>query len=454
VLKRDSFFLLFLIVVSILGSSNARVEGQVETKIYVDPPIRTTNPNETFTIAVKIGNVEDLWDYEFRLQWDPTLLDVTSIDEGPFLNAEGTYSTFFVKKEDFPSVGNLYVVCTLFNEPVSAAASGSGTLATLEFRVLDAGDCTLDLYGTILDDPEQNKIEHTIGDGFFKYPLSEVGFDTTSIVDPTLMSGDTFNVSVGITMAAEVYAWKVNISWDPGVLNLTGIEEGSFLKQNGTTSFATETSQEEGYLHANCTLVGEPPEASVSGNGTLITLTYMVKTKGATVLDISEATVLDYEGVEVSALTEDCYFNNISGGEVAVISVSVSPSEVRAGDSVVVSIIAKNEGDTNFGQSVDVTIYYNENFLGTLGISDLNPSAETTLSFSWSTNNLGEGNYTIEAVASELLGETNTTNNRYVYEYLVIIPPEQSFPSTLVVAIVVVAILVVFAGVVLIKKRG
>ena len=207
-------------------------------------------------------------------------------------------------------------------------------------------------------------------------------------------------------------------------------------------------------MHANCTLVGEPPEASVSGNGTLITLTYMVKTKGATVLDISEATVLDYEGVEVSALTEDCYFNNISGGEVAVISVSVSPSEVRAGDSVVVSIIAKNEGDTNFGQSVDVTIYYNENFLGTLGISDLNPSAETTLSFSWSTNNLGEGNYTIEAVASELLGETNTTNNRYVYEYLVIIPPEQSFPSTLVVAIVVVAILVVFAGVVLIKKRG
>jgi len=127
---------------------------------------------------------------------------------------------------------------------------------------------------------------------------------------------------------------------------------------------------------------------------------------------------------------------------------------VRAGDSVIVSIVAKNEGDINFSQSVDVTIYYNESFLGTLGISNLNPGGEKTLSFSWSTEDLAEGEYTIEAVASELLGETNTANNRGVYEYLVVMPPEQSFPFMLVVAILVVAILVIFAGVVLIKKRG
>jgi len=454
-LKGKRFLLVFLVVLPIFDWAVTDISGQVATKVYVDPPLVTANPGETFTVNVKIANVEDLWDYEFRLGWDPALLDVTGVTEGPFLKAEGTYKTFFVKKEDFPSVGHLYVVCTLMGEPVLAAASGSGTLAIVEFRVLDAGNCTLDLYGTLFEKPppEQRKIEHTTEEGFFKYPLSEIGVDPPSIIDPSLIRGDTFKVNISITMADEVYAWSLNMSWDPTVLNVTEIYEGAFLNQEGAydTSFATKISQEEGYLHANCTLLGELPEASASGNGTLITVTFMVKNKGATVLRVSEATLLDYEGVKIHASTKDGYFSNVLR-DVAIISVSVSPSRVRAGDSVVISVVAKNEGETTFGRSVDVTIYYNESFLGTLGIFDLNPGGEKTLSFSWSTKDLAEGNYTIEAVASQLLGENNTANNRYVYEYLVVMP-EQSFPLMLIISIFVVVILVVFAGIVLLKKR-
>jgi len=452
-LRGKSFLLVFLVVLPIFGWAITNIRGQVPTKVYVDPPLVTANPGETFTVNVKIANVEDLWDYEFRLRWDPALLDVTRVTEGPFLNAEGTYKTFFVKKEDFPSVGHLYVVCTLMGEPVLAAASGSGTLAIVEFRVLDAGNCTLDLYDTLFEKPppEQRKIEHTTEEGFFKYPLSEIGVDPPSIIDPSLIRGDSFNISVAVAMAIEVYTWSFNMSWDPTVLNVTETYEGLFLKQNGTTSFASKISQEDGYLYANCTLLGEPPEASVSGNGTLIIVTFMVERKGATVLHISEATLLDYEGVEIHASTKDGYFSNILR-DVAIISVSVSPTSVRAGDSVVISVVTKNEGETTFGQSVDVTIYYNESFLGTLGISDLNPGAEKTLSFSWSTRDLAEGNYTIEAVASQLPRETNTANNRHVYEYLVVMP-EQSFPLVLIITIFVVVILVVFAGFMLLKKR-
>ncbi len=448
----------FLISLSVFSWAIANTGGQVETKIYVDPALGTANPGETFTVHVKIANVEDLWDYEFRLKWDPALLDVTRVTEGSFLNAEEFYETFFVKKEDFPSIGHLYVVCTLLGEPVSAAASGDGTLATVEFQVLDAGNCTLDLYGTLLEEPppEQLRIQHTAEDGFFKYPLSEVCVDPPSIIDPSLIRGDTFNVSINITMAVEVYAWRFNMSWDPTLLNVTESKEGTFLNQEGAynTSFVTKISQEEGYLYANCTLLGEAPEASASGNGTLIIVTLMVETKGATVLHISEATLMNYEGAEISALTKDGYFSNILG-DVAIISVSVSPNTVRAGDSVTVFVVAKNEGEITFGQSVDVTIYYNERFLGTLGVSDMNPGDEKTLSFSWTTKDLDEGNYTIEAVASPLPGETNTANNSYVYKYLVVMPSEQSFPFMLIIAILVVAILVVLAGVVfLLKKRG
>ena len=446
----------FLIFLSVFSWAIVNTGGQVETKIYVDPAIGTANLGETFTVNVKIANVEDLWDYEFRLRWDPALLDVTTVTQGSFLNQEGTYETFFIDKKDFPSIGHLYVVCTLLKEE-ARPASGDGTLAIVEFQVLDAGNCTLDLYGTLFEEPppEQQDIQHTAEDGFFKYPLSEIGVDPSSILDPSLIRGDAFNVSIGITMAMEVYAWSFNMSWDPTLLNVTEIKEGSFLNQKGAynTLFATKISQEEGYLYANCTLLGEPLEASVSGNGTLIIVTFMIETRGATVLHLSEAMLLDYEGVEISALTKDGYFSNVLG-DVAIISVSVSPSRVRAGDSVIISLVARNEGEITFGRSVDVTIYYNESFLGTLGISDLNPGDEKTLSFSWTTKDLAEGNYTIEAVASQLPGETNTTNNRYVYKYLVVMPSKQSFPFMLIITILVAAILVVFAGFVLLKKRG
>jgi len=159
---------------------------------------------------------------------------------------------------------------------------------------------------------------------------------------------------------------------------------------------------------------------------------------------------MDYNGVEIQTIIKDGYFTNLSA-DVAVISVSVSPSKVRAGDCVSISVVAKNDGEIHFGLSVDVAIYYNESFLGTIGIPDVNPGDQKTLSFSWNTKDLAEGNYTIEAVASQVPRETNTANNRYVYKYLMVMPPEQPFPFTLLAfagAIIVVVIVVL-----LFKKR-
>jgi len=422
------------------------------TKVYVDPPLVTANPGGTFTVNVKIANVEDLYGYQFELGWDPALLEYTGVIEGPFLSSEDTYFTFFVKK---PRADHLHIECTLVGEPASAAASGSGTLVIVEFRAsasLEPSNCTLNLYGTLFARMNLQEIPHTVEDGYFKYPLSEVGVNPSSIIDTDLIRGRSFNVSISITMAMEVYAWRFNMSWDPTLLNVTDLYEGPFLNPEGmyNTLFTAKLRQEEGYLYANCTLSGAPPEASVSGNGTLIIVTFMVENKGDTALDISEAMLLDYNGVEIQTIIKDGYFTNLSA-DVAVISVSVSPSKVRAGDCVSISVVAKNDGEIHFGLSVDVAIYYNESFLGTIGIPDVNPGDQKTLSFSWNTKDLAEGNYTIEAVASQVPRETNTANNRYVYKYLMVMPPEQPFPFTLLAfagAIIVVVIVVL-----LFKKR-
>lgn len=439
----------FLIFLSIFSWAIANTGSQVETKIYVDPTIGTANPGETFSVNIKIANVEGLYDYEFRLKWEPDLLDVTSITEGPFLNAEDTYSTFFVAKEDFPSVGHLYVVCTLMGEPRTAAASGSGTLATVEFLVEKKGFTSLRLYGTLLEDYDRNKMPHTTEDGYFQHPFPEISINPSSIVDPSLGPGNTFNVNIVITQAEKLYSWSLNMSWDPAILNVTEIEEGPFLNQEDTynTTFNTQIHQEEGYLYANCTL--EPLDISASGDGTLAILTFFVKTGGTTVLHFYDTRLLNYDSLPFHGV-KDGYFGYILR-DVALVNVGVSPNKVKAGDSVSITVIAKNEGTMT--ENFDVAIYYNASFLGRLGISNLDPNAERTLTFSWSTKGLVEGKYGIKAVASEVPEEIDINNNAFIYEYLIITPPEQSFPFVPIIAVTGVLILVVFAGLILVKRR-
>ena len=159
-------FVLVLLLSTVFGTCfSPLLATNPETKLYVDPLVSTTNPGETFTVDIKIAGVKPLWAYEFYLKWEPALLDVTSVTEGPFLNADDAYSTFFVKKEDFPSMGHVYVVCTLMGEPRTAAASGNGTLATVEFLVKKGGSTSLHLYGTMLEDYDLWEIPHTTEDG-------------------------------------------------------------------------------------------------------------------------------------------------------------------------------------------------------------------------------------------------------------------------------------------------
>lgn len=461
-MKKSVFLLVFLLVLPIFGRALIDVRGQVETTVYVDPLRSTASPGNLFTVDVRISGVKGLWAYEFRLMWDTALLNATKVTEGPFLSAEGAHRTFFNRKiynEPDPKnvSGYVYVTCTLMGEPATAAASGSGVLATVEFLVEKEGQTPLNLTDTVLLDaaPTQNEIPHITVDGVFHYsplPPAEISIYPPRIIDPSLSPGKSFNVSVVIAQVEKLYAWSLNISWQPTLLNVTEIEEGPFLNQEGAynTTFAAQIFQEEGYLYANCTLVGEPDAVSASGNGTLFTVTFLVEVGGITDLHLYDIMLLDYEGAEILYEVKDGYFSNALR-DVAIVSVEASPNKVRTGDYVSITIIAKNKGTSV--ESFDVIVYYNDNSMGTLHISDLGFDAEKTLTFSWSTKYVIEGEYVIKVVAGPLDGETNTEDNTFVYNYVTVTPPESSDQSFQFMLIIVAVIVVIIAVVIVLMKK-
>jgi len=131
------------------------------TTIYVDPEINEVSPGRNFYIRIEIQDVIDLYGWEFKLGWNITLLDVVGVEEGTFLKAGG--DTFFTFKIN-DTWGYLIADCTLLGSV--PGVSGDGTLAIIEFRVKTSGECTLDLYDTILVNSNEQPIPHTAIDGY------------------------------------------------------------------------------------------------------------------------------------------------------------------------------------------------------------------------------------------------------------------------------------------------
>ena len=112
---------------------------------------------EEFTVNVTMNNLDKSWNVagvEFKLSYDPTLLQVVNVTEGPFLDQFGaTFFTYFIK-EDYVLVTNLIIDGGLPPEPYEPA-EGTGTIATIKFRTIYGEpytllNCSLNLYDIVI----------------------------------------------------------------------------------------------------------------------------------------------------------------------------------------------------------------------------------------------------------------------------------------------------------------
>jgi parallel beta-helix repeat protein len=99
--------------------------------------------------------------------------------------------------------------------------------------------------------------------------------------------------------------------------------------------------------------------------------------------------------------------------DIATANITVSPTTVTTGDTVLIEVIVINKGD--FTENFPVTVYYDSSVVGEKNVTSLDSGTNETLSFNWNTMGVPGGNYTIEVVATIVAGETNTTDNTRTY---------------------------------------
>ena len=131
-------------------------------------------------------------------------------------------------------------------------------------------------------------------------------------VDPevsTANPGDTFNVNVNIQDVVDLFSWGIKMEFNPNVLMVTAVTEGSFMQgQPGGTSFVKKIYLT--YIDVGCTTLGAYP--GVSGDGTLMTVTFAVKDSGKSDLSITKSTLLDSTITLIPNEVADGYFYTIA----------------------------------------------------------------------------------------------------------------------------------------------
>ena len=212
-------FMALLLGIAVKSSTIPGVKSSTAT-IYVNPQTTVGTPGQNFTVNIEISDVVDLYGWEFRLGWDSTILEALNVVEGPFLKQGG--DTFFCSKIN-NTAGYMIVDCTLLgNVP---GVSGNGTLAIVEFYVETFGECTLDLYDTILVSSAEQSIEHTVIDGYFYTVVRDVAVvnfaASETTVNVTVKNNgnyytETFNVSVWYTLLTDPLIGTKTITLEPG----------------------------------------------------------------------------------------------------------------------------------------------------------------------------------------------------------------------------------------------
>lgn len=118
---------------------------------------------------------------------------------------------------------------------------------------------------------------------------------TSFLFDPSTISqtkGATFTVNVLISGAQNVYSVPLQLNYDPSKLQLVNVSNGGFLGQDGQ-AVALVHREDEATGTLQITATRPPNSGGVSGQGSVVTLTFMTKASGQSPLTITRGGARD-----------------------------------------------------------------------------------------------------------------------------------------------------------------
>jgi general secretion pathway protein D len=117
----------------------AAVTGGPPVSFTVVPPSSNQAVGSTFQVAVMLGNGRDIFSVPLQMKFNPAVLQLVNVDSGDLLSRDGQLASL-VHRED-----NGLVAISTTRPPNATGVNGQGSLCTLTFKAIAAGDSDLTL---------------------------------------------------------------------------------------------------------------------------------------------------------------------------------------------------------------------------------------------------------------------------------------------------------------------
>jgi hypothetical protein len=411
-----------------------------QVNVYLEPQnILDTSliPGTQFTVDMTLDYIEPelLWAYQICLTFNASVMHGVSIENGPFMESNGG-NVLVVEGKGFNNdAGTLGIFAAYLSELEKFPTGGSdefGPLCTITFEVVDYGGSHITM-GAGFPVGETRLANKTGGSLIDKKYHPERFFDSyfdnrpRVIVDPAevlkMPVGRSFNISVNVAGMVDLYRCEFYMNWSAPLLDVTNVYEGDFFKSiPGGTQFVYEIHNDEGYIHVISERTLAP---GVTGDGTIAQISFLVEDLGDSDLHLYDITLLDSASNPIIYMAFDGFFDNFVIHDIAVTSVTASPSMIEAGHEDLVSINVTVENIGDFADTFNVTIHYvtkdDEGEIDEATDITLDSGAKITLTFNWDVTDLEGGVYDIKAEASAVADEVNIENNIRIYKSVIVI---------------------------------
>jgi len=145
-MQKWSVWVVSLAVVVLYGAQSAQADP------IISAPFVTVNVGDTFIIPISIADATELTSWQFDLAFNPTIVNVSSVTEGPLMSSFGL--TLFGPGA-IDNIAGLISLVTDSYIDLPPEPSGSGVLADIEFTALAPGVSPLTFSNVFVNDLDE-----------------------------------------------------------------------------------------------------------------------------------------------------------------------------------------------------------------------------------------------------------------------------------------------------------
>jgi len=391
--------LIILVILSLIITVQVKANS---TTVYVEPSLTSIEFSQTCQINISISQVIDLAGWEFKLYYPNSILNATSIEEGPFLKSAGStlYLNLSFTDNYNATHGLIWAACSL--QGSGPGANGNGTLATITFKAKYAGNANLTLADTDLVDSQMppNHIPHSTIGGMIRVVWGLHDIAITNVTSLKTVVGQNYTTNVNVTVENQgAYAETFNITL---IVSKPDVE---------IVNIELYGSANEGWGFTRDTMTSPGPTIRVK-KGDIVNLTL------TSVDGITHNFFVDYNG-DTNPNANEPKSPDFPGPPHWMPTINYKFTADTVGTFKYYSEYNKNTMNGTFIVDEPTML---ETEISIKEIT-LNAGSSINAAFTWNTSDFVKGNYTILAYAEPVLGETNTTDNTYTDGWVVVTIP-------------------------------